>query len=119
MSPSRRGGQSHWTYEHVAWLKGSGCDTTIFQDDDGKTYAIMPFGNDYTRKWIPALNTPMSSTLLVSGAIMARDNSDVGKDQPGLSGRAMADEADGKYVLFTAAPYNEHNPKIKTQRRRI
>jgi beta-xylosidase len=31
-------------YKHISWLKGGGCDTSLFGDDDGKTYAIMPFG---------------------------------------------------------------------------
>ena len=37
-------------YEHFTWLKGAGCDSTLFRDDDGKTYAIMPFGNEYIQE---------------------------------------------------------------------
>jgi len=37
-------------YEHITWLKGAGCDTTLFGDDDGKTYATMPFGNEYIQE---------------------------------------------------------------------
>lgn len=37
-------------YGHITWLEGAGCDSTLFVDDDGKTYAIMPFGDTYIQE---------------------------------------------------------------------
>ena len=68
-------------YKNITWLKGSGCDTTIFQDDDGKTYAIMPFGNIYIQQMDMSGMTNGGVIQLVGERkqIMARDNSDAGK----------------------------------------
>ena len=38
----RGGGQGTGPYQHITWIKGAGCDATLFQDTDGKTYAIIP-----------------------------------------------------------------------------
>jgi xylan 1,4-beta-xylosidase len=97
-------------YENITWLKGSGCDTTIFQDDDGKTYAIMPFGNDYIQQMDMSGMTNGGVIQLVGERkmIMACNNSDVGKKtSPGYLEGPWLMKHDGKYVLFTAAPYKE------------
>ena len=37
-------------YEHITYLEGAGCDTNLFEDENGKTYAIMPFGEMYIQE---------------------------------------------------------------------
>lgn len=97
-------------YEHISWLKGSGCDTTIFQDDDGKTYAVMPFGNDYIQE-MDLSEIEHTNIIYLLGErkqIMSCDNSDVGKKtSPDYLEGPWLMKHDGKYVLFTAAIYRE------------
>jgi GH43 family beta-xylosidase len=104
-------------YEHVAWLKGSGCDTTIFQDEDGKTYAIMPFGDDFIQE-MDLSSIEHTNVINLVGErkkILACDNSDVGKKtSPGYLEGPWLMKHNGKYVLFTAAPYSEHKSKGPT-----
>jgi len=95
-------------YEHFAWLKGSGCDTTIFQDDDGKAYAIMPFGDVFIQEM--DLNsiehTNVINLIGKRKQALARDNSDAGKKtSPDYLEGPWLMKHDAKYILFTAAPY--------------
>ena len=94
-------------YEHVTWLKGAGCDTTLFQDDDGKTYALMPFSNQYIQE-VDLSGIERGDIRLIGERkmVMARDNSDVGKKTipRHLEGPWMI-KRNGKYVLFSAASY--------------
>jgi beta-xylosidase len=96
-------------YEHITRLKGAGCDTTLFGDDDGKTYAIMPFGNEYIQE-VDLRGIAKGDIKLVGERkmIVAQDNSDVGKK---TSPEYMEDpwmiKRNGKYILFTAAPYKD------------
>jgi len=103
-------------YEHITWLKAAGCDSTLFGDDDGKTYAIMPFGNEYIQE-VDLSGIDQGDIKLVGQrkSIVARDNRDVGKQTSPdyLEGPWMI-KRNGKYSLFTAAPYR--GPKRGEQR---
>lgn len=94
-------------YEHITWLKGAGCDSTLFGDDDGKTYAIMPFGNEYIQE-VDLTGIDRGDIKLVGQrkSIVARDNQDAGKQTSPdyLEGPWMI-KRNGNYILFTAAPY--------------
>ncbi|HNY27271.1 MAG TPA: family 43 glycosylhydrolase [Candidatus Sumerlaeota bacterium] len=96
-------------YEHISWLKGAGCDTSLFGDDDGKTYAVMPFGDVFIQE-VDLTGIEKGDINLVGERrkVVARDNSDVGrKTSPEyLEGPWMIKRGD-KYILFTAAPYKE------------
>lgn len=96
-------------YRHISWLKGAGCDTSLFQDDDGKTYAIMPFGNEYIQE-VDLRNIDRGEIRLTGERrlIVSRDNSDVGKrTSPDYMEGPWMIKRQGKYVLFTAAPYKK------------
>ena len=99
-------------YRHVTWLKGAGCDTTLFEDDDGKTYAIMPFGNEYIQE-VNLRGIEKGDIKLIGPRklIVASDNSDVNKNTSPdyLEGPWMI-KRNGKYILFTAAPYRGPKP---------
>lgn len=94
-------------YEHITWLKGAGCDSTLFVDDDGKTYSIMPFGNEYIQE-VDLAGIDNGDIKLVGERkmIVAKDNSDVGKKtSPDYMEGPWMIKRNGKYILFTAAPY--------------
>ena len=96
-------------YQHMTWLEGAGCDTTLFPDDDGKTYAIMPFENEYIQE-IDLSGIDRGDIRLVGERrmIVARDNSDVGKQtSPDYMEGPWMIKHNGKYILFTAAPYKQ------------
>jgi xylan 1,4-beta-xylosidase len=101
-------------YGHITWLKGAGCDSTLFQDDDGKTYAIMPFGNEYLQE--ADLSGIRQGDIKLIGErklIVARDNSDVGKrTSPDYMEGPWMTKRNGKYVLFTASPYKRKEGAI-------
>jgi len=94
-------------YEHITWLKGAGCDTSLFADDDGKTYAIMPFGNEYIQEVdLSRIDRDDIKLMGERKQIVARDNSDVGKKtSPDYMEGPWLIKRNGKYVLFTASPY--------------
>ena len=98
-------------YQSITWLKGAGCDTTLFADDDGKTYAIMPFGDEFIQE-VDLTGIEQGDIKLIGPRrmIVSRDNRDVGRrtSPDYLEGPWMI-KRKGKYVLFTAAPYR--NPK--------
>lgn len=102
-------------YRHITWLKGAGCDTTLFADDDGKTYAIMPFGDEFIQE-VDLRGIEQGEIKLIGPRkmIVARSNSDVGKTTSPdyLEGPWMIKQK-GKYILFTAAPYRK--PKASAQ----
>lgn len=102
-------------YRHITWLKGAGCDTTLFADDDGKTYAIMPFGDEFVQE-VDLSGIERGDIKLVGPrkSIVARANDDVGrKTSPDYLEGPWMIKRQGKYILFTAAPYRK--PKASAQ----
>ncbi len=94
-------------YEHITWLQGAGCDTTLFGDEDGKTYAIMPFGDEFIQE-VDLRGIDRGDIKLIGERrrIVARDNSDVGKKtSPEYMEGPWMIKRHEKYVLFTASPY--------------
>ncbi|HWI55868.1 MAG TPA: family 43 glycosylhydrolase, partial [Bacillota bacterium] len=94
-------------YEHITWLQGAGCDSTLFAEEGGKTYTIMPFGNEYLQE-VDLSGIEKGDIKLIGQRklLVARDNTDVGKKTSPeyLEGPWMI-KRNGKYILFTAAPY--------------
>ena len=97
-------------YEHITWLQGAGCDSTLFADDDGKTYAVMPFGDEFIQE-VDLRGIDRGDIQLVGARtrIVARDNRDAGKKtSPDYMEGPWMIKRNGKYVLFTASPYREN-----------
>ena len=94
-------------YGTLPGSKAAGCDTTLFGDDNGKTYAIMPFGDEFIQE-VDLTGIEQGDIKLVGPrrVIVSRDNSDVGRrtSPDYLEGPWMIKQK-GKYILFTAAPY--------------
>lgn len=98
-------------YENIRWLEGAGCDTSLFEDNDGKTYAIMPFGDEFIQQ------VDLKEMKLVGARtrIVNRDNSDVGKtNSPDYLEGPWMIQRDDKYILFTAAPYKDNEGELKS-----
>ena len=94
-------------YGHFSWLKGGGCDTTIFADTDGTVYAVMPFGDEFLQRAdLSGIDRNEIRLVGERRQIVARDNHDVGKTTSPdyLEGPWMI-KRNGKYICFTAAPY--------------
>lgn len=96
-------------YEHISWLKGAGCDSHLFCDDDGKIYAIMPFGNEYIQE--ADLSNIENGDIKLIGErkmIVACDNSDINKTfSPDYMEAPWMIKRNGKYILFTGSPYRQ------------
>lgn len=61
-------------YRHISWLRGAGCDTTLFGDADGRTYAFIPRGN------IDVQEVDLKAMTLIGKPrrIVTADNADIG-----------------------------------------
>jgi len=98
-------------YSHISWLKGGGCDTQVFGDDNGKTYAVMPFKNEYVQE-VDLKNIDKEDIKLIGERkmVIACDNSDIGKKtSPNYMEGPWMIKRKGKYILFTASPYPKQN----------
>jgi len=96
-------------YRHITWLKGAGCDTTLFGDTDGRTYAIMPYGNQYLQEAdLTGIDHGDIKLLGERKLIMRRDNGDVGlKTSPEYLEGPWMIKRHGKYILLSAALYQQ------------
>lgn len=96
-------------YKHISWLKGGGCDTSLFGDDDGRTYAIMPFGDEFIQEAdLTGIDHGNIKLVGERTMVVSRDNSDVGKKtSPEYMEGPWLIKRKGKYVLFTASPYKQ------------
>lgn len=96
-------------YEHISWLEGAGCDAHLFGDDDGKVYCIMPYGDEFIQEVdLSGIENGDIKLIGERKAIVARDNSDVGKKfSPDYMEAPWMIKRNGKYILFTGAPYRK------------
>jgi len=96
-------------YEHISWLKGAGCDSHLFGDENGKTYIVMPFSNEYIQEVdLSGIENGDIKLIGERKMIVARDNSDVGKkSSPDYMEAPWMIKRNGKYILFTGSPYKE------------
>ena len=94
-------------YRHITRLEGAGCDTSLFGDDDGKTYAVMPFRDIFLQEvdlsGIDEGRIRLTGTRRLIVAC-SKGGAGGGAEPEYLEGPWLA-KHEGKYVLFTAAPY--------------
>ena len=82
---------------------------SLFGDDDGKIYAIMPFGNEYIQE-VDLSGIEQGDIKLIGERkmIVAQDNSDVDKTfNPDYMEAPWMIKRNGKYILFTGSPYRK------------
>lgn len=96
-------------YEHITWIPGTGCDTTLFGDTNGQTYAFTPRGNIEMQEIdLSKLTEGKVSLLGLPQQVISCDNSDIGmKSHPEYLEGPWVTRTAGKYYLFYAAPYSE------------
>jgi beta-xylosidase len=98
-------------YENITWVKGSGCDTHLFFDTDGKGYAVIPAMDVFIQAAdFSSIEQGDVKLLGEKPKIINRENDDIGLefDPAHVEGPWMI-KKNNKYVLFTAAPYWDEN----------
>lgn len=68
-------------YEHITHIEGAGCDTSLFGDDDGRTYAYIP-GMDVYVQEIDLTQLEENKVQLIGERrkIITASNADIGLD---------------------------------------
>ena len=96
-------------YKNISWLQGGACDTSLFQDDDGKTYAIMPLGGDQYIQEIDLKDIDKRQIFLrgTRQKVVSHDYSSIGKESPHYLEGPWLIKRNGKYYLFSAANYQQ------------
>ena len=94
-------------YTNFSWLEGGACDTSLFQDDDGRIYAIMPLGGDqYIQEVdLSGINQRRVSLKGTRRKVVSCDYSSIGKESPYYLEGPWLIKRNGKYILFSAANY--------------
>ena len=96
-------------YENITYIDGGACDTSLFEDVDGTTYAVIPAYNVYVQQ-IDLSRIDEGKVNLVGPRILAVEckNDDIGlKAEPDyLEGPWMFHQED-RYFLLYAGPYRE------------
>ncbi len=91
-------------YQRISYIKGAACDTTLFGDADGKTYAFIPRGD------IDVQEIDLNAMKLVGQPkrIVTADNSDIGvAAKPEYLEGPWVKKIGSTYCLFYAAIYKD------------
>ena len=101
-------------YRHITEIIGAGCDTSLFGDDDGKTYAYSPGGDIFVQE-IDLSGLERDSVTLVGEKqrIVTASNADIGLpwNFRWLEGPWMMKKK-GRYYLFFAGI---HHPEDRAE----
>lgn len=96
-------------YKNITYINGGACDTSLFEDLDGRTYAVIPAYNVYVQQ-IDLSRIDQGQVKLVGPRELAVQCKN---DDIGLTGEADYLEGpwmfrrDGRYFLLYAGPYRE------------
>jgi hypothetical protein len=96
-------------YEHITWICGAGCDTTLFGDTDGKTYAFIPRGNIDVQE-IDLTGIARGEVKLLGNPrrIVTADNGDIGvAAKPEYLEGPWVEKIGAVYCLFYAEIYRD------------
>ncbi len=117
-NPAGRWGTAGWAfvgvadritgpYRHITYIKGAGCDTTLFEDTDGKTYAIMPRYNiDIQQIDLTGLEQDKVELVGQPKTIIQARNDDIGAPtSPRYLEGPWLENMNGIYTLIYAEPY--------------
>jgi xylan 1,4-beta-xylosidase len=96
-------------YRHITYIDGGACDTSLFEDADGRTYAVIPAYNIYVQQ-IDLSGIDQGQVKLVGPrklAVRCR-NDDIGlKAEADYQEGPWMFRRDGRYFLLYAGPYRE------------
>jgi xylan 1,4-beta-xylosidase len=86
-------------YEHITYIDGGACDTSLFEDTDGKTYAVIPAGDIFLQP-IDLSGLPQGKVKLLGKRqrIVTADNADIAMP-------ARPDYLEGPWLLRIAGRY--------------
>lgn len=96
-------------YKNITYIDGGACDTSLFEDVDGKTYAVIPAYNIYIQE-IDLSRIDEGKVNLVGPRMLAVGckNEDIGlKAEPDYLEGPMLFRKEGRYFLVFAGPYRE------------
>ena len=96
-------------YEHITYIKGGACDTTLFEDKDGKTYAFIPRGNvDVQEIDLSRLDEGRVTLVGRPKMVVSASNKDVGLEaSPEYLEGPWVERIGEKYFLFYAEIYKD------------
>jgi DUF1680 family protein len=96
-------------YGHITWIRGAACDTTLFADDSGKTYAAIPRGNiDIQEIDLTRIEHDEVKLIGKPRRIVTADNSDIGvAAKPDYLEGPWVETIGRKYCLFYAEIYRD------------
>lgn len=94
-------------YEHITYIEGGACDTSLFEDSDGRTYAFIPRGGvDVQEIDLSGIGQGRVKLLGQPKRIVEADNRDIGMAaRPDYLEGPWAVKIGNRYVLFFAGPY--------------
>ncbi len=93
------------TYKHFVALKGPGVDTSLFQDDDGKTYAVWPWNEIHPIDLTQIDQDKVTVGPKVSQATIPADFKAIGKAVPNTVEGPYLIKRAGTYYCFFAETY--------------
>lgn len=95
-------------YEHITCIPGGACDTTLFEDQDGRTYTFIPAMDIFLQEIdLSRLREDRVRLVGERRKIVTADNSDIGlAARPEYLEGPWATKIGGRYVLFFAGPYS-------------
>jgi len=96
-------------YRHITYIPGAACDTSLFEDRDGKTYAVIPRYNIDIQE-IDLSGLPRGEVRLLGQPrrVVTADNSDIGiAARPDYLEGPWLERINSRYFLFYAAIYRD------------
>jgi len=98
-------------YEHITYIQGAACDTSLFGDADGKTYAVIPRYNIDIQE-IDLTGLPRGEVKWVGQPrrVITAENTDIGiAAKPDYLEGPWLEKINGKYYLFYAGIHRDPN----------
>ncbi len=96
-------------YNHITYIKGAACDTSLFGDADGKTYAVIPRYHIDLQE-IDLTRLPLGDVKLVGQPkrVVTAENTDIGiQAKPEYLEGPWLEKVNGRYCLFYAEIYRD------------
>ena len=96
-------------YQHVTYIKGAACDTSLFEDSDGRTYAIIPrYHIDLQEIDLTGLRRGEVKLLGQPQRVVTAENTDIGiAANPDYLEGPWLERINGQYRLFYAEIYRD------------
>lgn len=98
-------------YQHITYIAGAACDTSLFEDTNGKTYAVIPRYNIDVQE-IDLTGLPRGEVKLLGKPtrMIACENDDIGiQAKPDYLEGPWVEKINGRYCLFYAEIYRDPN----------